>query len=206
MSGAPVHSCGPFLGWGRACGAPWFFKILRKSLGRVSFCHVFLMPATDCGTTTVGTKARRTTFGLGTASDRLGTDATAHVSGRPPSVFLALPPSPKAKRAQCARRHRASTPVRGAAWAERTPSCGSRRERFASQRAGGESMCRLMCHCVRHVSLDNKYGRTHFFFESAGLAGDFFVRQADSRQRAADVRGAPAQPPLFAGQASSSPR
>ena len=21
-------------------------------------------------------------------------------------------------------------------------------------------MCRLMCHCVRHVSLDNKYGRS----------------------------------------------
>ena len=21
-------------------------------------------------------------------------------------------------------------------------------------------MCRLMCHCVRHISLDNKYGRS----------------------------------------------
>ena len=25
---------------------------------------------------------------------------------------------------------------------------------------GWESMCRLMCHCVRHISLDNKYGRS----------------------------------------------
>ena len=25
---------------------------------------------------------------------------------------------------------------------------------------GWENMCRLMCHCVRHVSLDNKYGRS----------------------------------------------
>ena len=24
---------------------------------------------------------------------------------------------------------------------------------------GWENMCRLMCHCVRHISLDNKYGR-----------------------------------------------
>ena len=25
---------------------------------------------------------------------------------------------------------------------------------------GWESMCRLMCHCVRHISLDNKYDRS----------------------------------------------
>ena len=25
---------------------------------------------------------------------------------------------------------------------------------------GWESMCRLMCHCVRHISLANKYGRS----------------------------------------------
>ena len=40
-----------------------------------------------------------------------------------------------------------------------TPSCGSLVESVL--RPGGwESMCRLMCHCVRHVSLDNKYGRS----------------------------------------------
>ena len=25
---------------------------------------------------------------------------------------------------------------------------------------GWESMCRLMCHCVRHIGLDNKHGRS----------------------------------------------
>ena len=25
---------------------------------------------------------------------------------------------------------------------------------------GWENMCRLMCHCVRHISLDNKHGRS----------------------------------------------
>ncbi len=40
-----------------------------------------------------------------------------------------------------------------------TASCGSLVESVL--RPGGwESMCRLMCHCVRHVSLDNKYGRS----------------------------------------------
>ena len=41
----------------------------------------------------------------------------------------------------------------------RTASCGSLVESVL--RPGGwENMCRLMCHCVRHVSLDNKYGRS----------------------------------------------
>ena len=40
-----------------------------------------------------------------------------------------------------------------------TASCGSLVESVL--RPGGwENMCRLMCHCVRHVSLDNKYGRS----------------------------------------------
>ena len=40
-----------------------------------------------------------------------------------------------------------------------TASCGSLVESVL--RPGGwESMCRLMCHCVRHISLDNKYGRS----------------------------------------------
>ena len=25
---------------------------------------------------------------------------------------------------------------------------------------GWENMCRLMCHCVRHIGLDNKHGRS----------------------------------------------
>ena len=40
-----------------------------------------------------------------------------------------------------------------------TASCGSLVESVL--RPGGwENMCRLMCHCVPHVSLDNKYGRS----------------------------------------------
>ena len=40
-----------------------------------------------------------------------------------------------------------------------TASCGSLVESVL--RPGGwENLCRLMCHCVRHVSLDNKYGRS----------------------------------------------
>ena len=38
------------------------------------------------------------------------------------------------------------------------PSCGSRRERFASRRVG--ECVSLMCHCVRHIGLDNKHGRS----------------------------------------------
>ena len=40
-----------------------------------------------------------------------------------------------------------------------TPSCGSRRERFASRRVG-EHVSSLMCHCVRHIDVDNKHGRS----------------------------------------------
>ena len=61
------------------------------------------------------------------------------------------------RRAPCARRHRASTSVRRAAccvdaflWLSSTAFCVP---------AGG-SMCRLMCHCVRHIGLDNKHGRS----------------------------------------------
>ena len=40
-----------------------------------------------------------------------------------------------------------------------TASCGSLVESVL--RPGGwENLCRLMCHCVPHVSLDNKYGRS----------------------------------------------
>merc|ERR1712153_227596 len=39
-----------------------------------------------------------------------------------------------------------------------SPSCGSRRERFASRRVG--ECVSLMCHCVRHIGLDNKHGRS----------------------------------------------
>ena len=103
----------------------------------------------------LGTKARRTTFGLGTAGDRLGTDrrrirrrtATIGVFGfaTVQSVRNALADIKRARLSD----------ERLAVW---TPSCGSRRERFASR--GRENMCRLMCHCVRHISLDNKFGRS----------------------------------------------
>ena len=39
-----------------------------------------------------------------------------------------------------------------------SPSCGSRRERFASRRVG--ECVSLMCHCVRHIDVDNKHGRS----------------------------------------------
>ena len=62
------------------------------------------------------------------------------------------------KRAQCARRHRASTPVRRAA-------CCVDAFLWLSPRAfwrpgGWENVCRLMCHCVRHIDVDNKHGRS----------------------------------------------
>ena len=105
----------------------------------------------------LGTKARRTTYGLGTASDRLGTDRH-HSCQRTATIGVfgfATVQTPK--RAQCARRHRASSPVRGAA-------CCADGFLWLSSRAfcvpAGVRMCRLMCHCVRHISLDNKYGRS----------------------------------------------
>ena len=36
---------------------------------------------------------------------------------------------------------------------------------------GWESMCRLMCHCVRHISLDNKHGRSVEAIYSSRHAG-----------------------------------
>ena len=40
-----------------------------------------------------------------------------------------------------------------------TPSSGSRRERFASRRVG-EYVWSDVSHCVRHIGLDNKHGRS----------------------------------------------
>ena len=80
-----------------------------------------------------GTNARRTTFGLGTASDRLGTDrhrsrqrtATIGVFGFA-TVYLV--------------RHALAGIERATCWTDRlavrTASCGSRRERFAARRVG----------------------------------------------------------------------
>ena len=64
----------------------------------------------------------------------------------------------RSTRAQCARRHQASTPVRRAA-------CCADGFLWLSSRAfwrpgGWENMCRLLCHCVRHIGLDNKHGRS----------------------------------------------
>merc|ERR1711965_745776 len=81
--------------------------------------------------------------------------AAAHASGRPPSVFLASPPF-KA----CAMRSPASSehacPTSGLL-------CGRLLLALVESvlRPGGwENMCRLMCHCVRHISLDSKHGRS----------------------------------------------
>ena len=81
--------------------------------------------------------------------------AAAHASGRPLPVFSASPPS-KA----CAMRSLTSSehacPTSGLL-------CGRLLVALVKSvlRPGGwESMCRLMCHCVRHISLDNKHGRS----------------------------------------------
>ena len=62
------------------------------------------------------------------------------------------------RRAPCACRHRASTPVRRAA-------CCADAFLWLSSRAfcvpaGGRACVVMMCHCVRHISLDNKHGRS----------------------------------------------
>ena len=81
--------------------------------------------------------------------------AAAHASGRPLPVFLASPPS-KA----CAMRSPASSEQRD------RPSgllCGRLLLALVESvlRPGGwENMCRLMCHCVRHIGLDSKHGRS----------------------------------------------
>ena len=81
--------------------------------------------------------------------------AAAHASGRPPSVFLASPPSKAcAMRSPTSSEHACPTS---------SLLCGRLLVALVESvlRPGGwESMCRLMCHCVCHVSLDNKYGRS----------------------------------------------
>ena len=81
--------------------------------------------------------------------------AAAHASGRPLPVFLASPPS-KA----CAMRSPASSEQRD------RPSgllCGRLLVALVESvlRPGGwENVCRLKCHCVRHIDVDNKHGRS----------------------------------------------
>ena len=102
---------------------------------------------------------------LGCLPREVGSSAR-RVRSRPPPLTPAdghrrcfwLRHRPKAKRAQCARRHRASTPVRRAA-------CCVDAFLWLSPRAfwrpgGWENVCRLMCHCVRHISLDSMHGRS----------------------------------------------
>ena len=96
----------------------------------------------------LGTKARRTTFGLGTAGDRLGTDrrrirrrtATVGVFGfaTVQSVRNALADIKRARLSD----------ERLAVW---TPSCGSRRERFATRRVG-EYVSSDVSLCASHQS------------------------------------------------------
>ena len=61
------------------------------------------------------------------------------------------------RRAPCARRHRASNVIDRAA-------CCVDAFFWLSSRAfcvpAGGRICRLMCHCVRHIGLDNKHGRS----------------------------------------------
>ena len=103
----------------------------------------------------VGLLARVGLFREVGSSARMVSTAAAHASGRPPSVFLASPPS-KA----CAMRSPASSEQRD------RPSgllCGRLLLALVESvlRPGGwENMCRLMCHCVRHIGLDNKHGRS----------------------------------------------
>ena len=91
--------------------------------------------------------------------------AAAHASGRPLPVFLASPPSKAcAMRSPTSSEH--ACPTSGLL--VRTPSCGrscgSRREQterfllFAARRVG--ECVSLMCHCVRHIDVDNKHGRS----------------------------------------------
>ena len=62
------------------------------------------------------------------------------------------------RRAPCARRHRASNVIDRAACCVVAFLWLSRRERFASRRVG--ECVSLMCHCVRHIDVDNKHGRS----------------------------------------------
>ena len=77
------------------------------------------------------------------------------------------------RRAPCARRHRASTPVRQAA-------CCADAFLWLSSRAfcvpaGGRMCVVLMCHCVLHIEVENKHGRDPAkrytrFYHAGGMA------------------------------------
>ena len=87
--------------------------------------------------------------------------AAAHASGRPPPVFLASPPSKAcAMRSPTSSEHACPTCDERlcSGLLMRTPPCVALVESVL--RPGGwENMCRLMCHCVRHIDVDNKHGR-----------------------------------------------
>ena len=103
-------------------------------------------------------------FGLGCPSEVIPRSSARRVRSRPPPLTPAdghhrcfwLRRRPR--RAPCACRHRASTPVRRAA-------CCADAFLWLSSRAfcvpaGGRACVVMMCHCVRHISLDNKHGRS----------------------------------------------
>ena len=77
------------------------------------------------------------------ASRRSGGGAT--LLGCPPGLSLSL-------------RHRASTPVRRAACCAGGFVCVALVESILRP-SGWEKKCRLTCHCVRHISPDNKHGQ-----------------------------------------------
>ena len=93
-------------------------------------------------------------------------------------------------RATCARRHQASTPVR--------PTSGLLCGRLLAAlvesvlRPGGwENMCRLLCHCVCHISLDSKYGRSfktiHSLPPALGPGFDAWGHSRETRELAGAV-------------------
>ena len=109
--------------------------------------------------------------------------AAAHASGRPPSVFLASPPFKAcAMRSPTSSEH--ACPTSGFL-------CGRLLVALVESvlRPGGwENMCRLMCHCVRHIGLDNKHGRSvkaiHSFL-SRWMAGTGALCQQQEPSRTA---------------------
>ena len=56
------------------------------------------------------------------------------------------------------------------------------------QPGGWENMCRLMCHCVRHVSLDNKHGRSVKAIYSSRHAGRLVRSSVTAHIRKTAVR------------------
>ena len=92
--------------------------------------------------------------------------AAAHASGRPPSVFLASPPSKAcAMRSPTSSEH--ACPTSGLL-------CGRLLVALVESvlRPGGwENVCRLMCHCVRHINPNNKHGRSVKAIHSSRHAG-----------------------------------